>query len=256
MKTLVVQMGHVPRKTGATGTAGEQAMAKSVAAAIVSLTPVGWLTRAINADVRSSLYKGDVFVAIHGDGSSNHSVNGASVGYRNEAGKKLATAWKAAYKKRGWTGGFHADNYTPALHGYYGVHIAVNEGTTHAFIIEVGTMTNHTDRAFIDAHHRTIAQSVWDAVAPGWDKPKPVPKPVPTPTTPYPGHVIGIGHKHTAEVKWIQRRLTAHGIKTDDDGEYGKDTAAAVHTFRLRIFTGRPQGNDVGPSTWAALAKN
>ena len=170
MPTLVLQRGHVPRTTGATGTAGEQAMAKAVASLAKSMTPAGWKCRVIDADEPTSAYKGDYFFAIHGDGSSNKAVDGASVGYRTSNGKRLATAWKKAYKARGWRGDWHPDNYTAALARYYGTGKAADAGNPRACIIEVGTMTNPADRKWIDAHHREIAESIWDAVAPGWDK--------------------------------------------------------------------------------------
>ena len=167
MKTLIVQMGHWGRTSGSTGTAGEQAMAHAVALAIQHTAPTGWQARLIKADASDADYRGgNAFVAIHGDGSDNHLASGASVGYRDGAGQKLATAWKTAYKKSGWPYSFKRDNYTEDERLYYGTGHAINEGTTPAIIIEVGMMTNSRERAWIDKSHLKIARSVWLAVAP------------------------------------------------------------------------------------------
>src|SRR5688572_31746191 len=123
MPTLLLQMGHCYRKTGATGTAGEQDFATKVGAAAVRLLDGknGWRVRAVLADIPTAQYAGDGFVAVHCDGSTSPSARGASVGYQNNAGRTRALAWKRAYAARGWSGGFRADNYTAALGGYYGV---------------------------------------------------------------------------------------------------------------------------------------
>lgn len=152
MPVLIVQRGHCYRKTGATGTPGEQPYASAVANACVSLLHgrSGWTVRAILADEESVAYRGDAFVAIHCDGSTNTSARGASVGYRNRAGQLFGQAWKRAYAARGWTGGFRPDNYTAALQGYYGTGTAVAMGNTRAFIAECGFRTNAADRALLD----------------------------------------------------------------------------------------------------------
>jgi hypothetical protein len=77
------------------------------------------------------------------------------------------------------------------------------------------------------------------------------PKPTPRP---YPGHLVGRRHKHHDEVRWVQKRLNAHGHKVAVDGEYGPKTYAAVKAFRKATFGGVQYGN-VGPKTWAALGR-
>jgi hypothetical protein len=130
------------------------------------LKPADWDLRCIDADEPDPMYAGDVFVAVHGDGNSNPSLRGASVGYRTPEGAALAQRWKQAYIAAGWPGGFHPDNYTAALQGYYGLINAVRDaGTEAAFILEVGMMTNPNDRAWIDGNHETIAATIWQAVA-------------------------------------------------------------------------------------------
>jgi hypothetical protein len=72
----------------------------------------------------------------------------------------------------------------------------------------------------------------------------------------YPGHMVGLNHQHHDEVRWVQKRLNAHGIKVAVDGDYGKLTAAAVHVFRAKQGTGAWRlGSTVGRETWKRLAK-
>jgi hypothetical protein len=153
MPTLVIQLGHCYRKSGATGTSGEQQYATSVANACVNLLHGrgGWTVRRILADDSLSRYAGDAFVAIHCDGSTSSSARGASIGYRNAAGQRFGQAWKRAYAARGWSGGFRPDNYTSALGGYYGTGNALSVGNTRAFIAECGFLTNAQDRALLTA---------------------------------------------------------------------------------------------------------
>lgn len=150
-KSLIVQMGHCYRTTGATGTNGEQQFATQVGAAAVRLLDGknGWRVRAVLADIPVSQYGGDAFVAVHCDGSTSATAHGASVGYQNNEGRAVALAWKRAYAARGWSRGFRADNYTPSLGGYYGVRNARSAGNQRAFIVECGFLTNPADRALL-----------------------------------------------------------------------------------------------------------
>lgn len=139
MSLIVVQRGHVPRKTGATGAPGEQQFAIEAASkAAYHIQACGHSCRVIDADVPDSYYRGDAFFAIHYDSSRDPGVGGASVGYQNEQGAYLARRWKAHYEQNGWTGGFRPDNYTANLAGYYGVREALGVGNTRAIITEAG----------------------------------------------------------------------------------------------------------------------
>jgi hypothetical protein len=155
-QVLVLQMGHCFRTSGATGTPGEQAFAKAVAEACAGeLSKPGppgrelWRLRVIKADEPAEQYAGDAFVAFHCDGSQIPTARGASVGYRNAAGQSLAQAWKRAYERRGWTGGFRDDNYTENLKKYYGTRMAEEIGNPRAFIAECGFLTNSKDKALL-----------------------------------------------------------------------------------------------------------
>ena len=146
MASVYIQMGHCFRATGATGTGGEQELNKAVAARAARLLRNDGHTVSVRkAD--ESVFKTDVFVAIHGDGSENASAAGASVGYQDDNGRKIAAQWKRAYQRMGWPTGFRSDNYTEALGQYYGVSRARTAGTTYAFVIECGFLTNAVDGA-------------------------------------------------------------------------------------------------------------
>ncbi len=149
---LVVQMGHCFRRTGATGTTGEQAFTSAVGALCERLLSGrgGWTVKAILADASLSEYRGDAFIAVHCDGSLSTAAHGASVGYRTPEGQALGQAWKRAYAARGWEG-FRVDNYTTALSQYYGTGNATGQGNRRAFILEAGFLTNPEDRAVLHA---------------------------------------------------------------------------------------------------------
>jgi hypothetical protein len=167
MPTLVVQMGHCYRKTGATGTTGEQVFATAAANECVRLLSGrdGWTVRKILADAPSADYQGDAFVAIHCDGSTSTTAHGASVGYRTPEGQTLGQAWKRAYDARGWDG-FRVDNYTEALAKYYGTSTAVAQGNRRAIIVESGFLTNPEDRAVLHAADgpTRVALAIGDAL--------------------------------------------------------------------------------------------
>lgn len=175
MPILVVQMGHCYRKTGATGTTGEQAFTSAVGEACVRLLHGrdGWAVRKILADDSSANYRGDAFVAVHCDGSTSTAARGASVGYRTPEGQELGQAWKRAYEARGWEG-FRVDNYTAALAQYYGTGTAVAQGNRRAFILEAGFLTNQEDRAVLHAAGgpERVALAIGDALGIQIDEPQ------------------------------------------------------------------------------------
>jgi N-acetylmuramoyl-L-alanine amidase len=162
MALVVVQRGHVPRTSGATGAPGEQQFARDTAAKLAPLLKaMGHNVRVIDADVPLSYYRGDLFVAIHYDSGAS-SASGASVGYQSSEGGKFAAAWKRAYVEAGWTRGFRADNYTANLGGYYGVSNAIRQGNRMAIITESGFHSNAGDKALMTPERtaRSIAAAV------------------------------------------------------------------------------------------------
>jgi len=162
---VVIQMGHVPMTTGATGAAGEQDFARAVAGhAVARLQEDGRRVHVIGA--RDEIPASKVFVALHADGADAPSAFGASVGHRSADGSRIAQAWKAAYQRGGWSRGFRADNYTTGLARYYGTGEAEAAGTQFAFILEAGFLTNAEDRALIatPSGHARCAEAVRQAV--------------------------------------------------------------------------------------------
>jgi hypothetical protein len=180
MPVLVVQMGHNGRPPApwSVGTAGEQDFTRNAAAACARLLHGrgGWTVRTIIADPEypvwgqiggnPAYYRGDAFVALHCDGSSNPDRDGASFGYRTPEGNALAQAIRAAYRARGWPDNFEPDNYTDNLAGYYGTGLAVGQGNRRAVIFECGFLTNAADRARLlgpDGYDR-VALAIGDAL--------------------------------------------------------------------------------------------
>lgn len=146
MGTYVLQMGHVPRTRGSTGAPGEQGYNQAVCnEAKRLLLEQGHAVHVIPAD--PAFYpRGDVFVAVHYDGSDNPRARGASVGYRDAAGQRWALRWKEAYQRLGWFGGFRQDNYTAGLRGYYGTG---RSNCDASFILEGGFGSHPTEGPFL-----------------------------------------------------------------------------------------------------------
>jgi N-acetylmuramoyl-L-alanine amidase len=177
MVLVVLQRGHVPRTSGATGAPGEQDFAIAAAArAATHLRALGHQVRIIDADVANEHYRGDFFVALHYDSSTNPNARGASVGYQSAEGQVFATVWKRHYEAAGWPR-FRPDNYTPALAGYYGVRRAVAAGNRRAFIAEAGFHSNAQDAALLaePAGPDRVGRAIAAAVAELAPAPPPIP---------------------------------------------------------------------------------
>ena len=162
---VVIEMGHVALKTGATGTAGEQAFNVAAAGHIASRLRQDGRTVVV-IDCETFPPKSTVYVSLHCDGSNSPSARGASVGFRDEKGARAAHAFLKAYQANGWSGGVRADNYTDALRRYYGTGQAAEAGTPFAFITECGFLTNPDDRALLanETGHKRVAEAVRQAV--------------------------------------------------------------------------------------------
>lgn len=162
---VVLQAGHCFRRRGSTGTAGEQDYNIAVCReAERRFRILGVRCEIILAD--DPVPRSDVFVAVHGDGSTNPRAQGCSVGYRNRSSGIIANQWKRAYIEMGFEGGARADNYTNGLRYYYGTGRAHRAGTPIAWIIEGGFLTNPIDRAFMQTSqgHDAAAQAIVSAV--------------------------------------------------------------------------------------------
>lgn len=173
---VVIQLGHCYRRSGSTGTEGEQDFVTRAGAHTAELLDAhGHRPLIVLAD--DPIPTSQVFVALHCDGSWHKTARGASVGHQDPAGQRIAIEWKAAYQRHGWSGGFRRDNYTAALAGYYGVRRARAAGTAHAFIVECGFLTNAEDRALLTAPDRSgyarVAWAITDAVGAVYRHPTP-----------------------------------------------------------------------------------
>ncbi len=256
MTVVVVQRGHVPRTSGATGAPGEQAFAIAAADRTrVHARAVGFDVRIIDADPPNTSYIGDAFVALHYDSSTSPSARGASVGWQTHEGRDFASAWKRHYAANGWTGGYRADNYTAALGGYYGVRRAVAVGNRRAFIAEAGFHSNPADAALLAAPEgpdrvgRAVAAALVDIFGA-----KCPPGPAPAGVPPYPG-LVRLGDEGQAVRAW-QHELNArvygggpHALV--EDGVYGPATYHVVLDFQSKH--GQVTDGIAGPATWHAL---
>lgn len=161
MTKIVIQMGHVARTSGATGTHREQEFAKLLGARLkTELSKRGHLVYLIGADHPVPYPNCEVFIALHTDGNLNKSIRGASVGYPsddpNSPSGKLAQAWKFFHQLLGYPGGFHRDNYTSGLRYYYGFR---NSIAKYEFLAEHGTTTNPEDEAWLFANLEKCVQA-------------------------------------------------------------------------------------------------
>lgn len=259
MSLLVVQRGHVPRTTGATGAPGEQQFAIATADRVkIRVNAIGHTVRIINADVPDSSYKGDAFVALHYDSSSSPSAHGASVGYQSPEGKQFATLWKAHYVRNGWTRGFRGDNYTAALAGYYGVRRAVSVGNRRAFISEAGFHSNPEDAALLKAPAGPdrVAIAIAAAVVDIFGAKCPAPPTANIP--PYPGERQlgdndggGAAATDNYGVSGWQKQFNRRHVSLVVDGVFGPKTHSAVvnwqQSHRLVV------DGIAGPATWHSL---
>ena len=257
MALVVVQRGHVGRTSGATGAPGEQQFAREAAERVRHhVNGVGHVVRIIDADEPAERYRGDVFVAVHYDSSSNPAVRGASVGWQTPEGRALGQAWKRHYAANGWTGGFRADNYTANLAGYYGVRRAVSVGNRRAIIVEAGFHSNADDRRLLaspagpDRVGVAVAAAIVDELG-ATCPPRPQPPGLPA----YPG-VARMGDRGAAVRVW-QRELNARGgygagpHRLVVDGIFGPRTHHVVCDFQSKhrlVVDGI-----AGPATWHAL---
>jgi len=160
-----IQMGHVPRTRGATGTSGwghtEQEFTRALGNRMAShFQAHGYRVSLVGADEAMSSSR--VFVALHQDGSINSSARGASVGYpMASANQRLASIWKAHYARIGWPGGFRPDNYTRGLRNYYGYRRITADAK---FLIEHGFATNRSDQEWMWANLDKIGRCNFDAI--------------------------------------------------------------------------------------------
>lgn len=145
---VFIQAGHFNHhswdgNTGCTGPLGDEIDWTPIVVneATRVLREAGVTVIRSDASIKNSQQRFHVKVAvfIHFDGSDNTHGGGASVGYNDDSDRDAATAWKQLYSNY-YTFGWHADNYTKTLKGYYGFANTVTQDAE--FVIELGTLTN------------------------------------------------------------------------------------------------------------------
>ena len=246
---VVVQSGHVNRTTGATGTSGEQPFNLAVSKLLVrELRARNVNARRIDADVAIGEYRGDVFIAIHADGSLDESAHGASVGYRDSRGKTLARKIKRAYKVQakdtGYEIRFRSDNYTDALHFYYGTGNALAQNPDcRAVIIEGGFLTNRDERAFLKsvAGQKALATAIADGIT-GDAHP-------PVPAVNLDRLVLAfVNHADDPlnDTEQVQKALNReYGLHLRTDGKIDEATVAAYKAHQEELFGVGPDATGI-----------
>ncbi len=116
-ESITVQMGHVPRTRGATGTVDEQAFTSALGASLdVRLAAAGWRVEIVEADPPGRTYPDtDLFLALHCDGSTDPNVGSASYFYPPRAADlswEWGLRWAAAHQSiADYRFGFRDPNY-------------------------------------------------------------------------------------------------------------------------------------------------
>lgn len=169
---VIVHMGHVGRKSGFTGTTGEQAFNQTLGDLIkdkakrvlnLKLKLMGadnWYTPEPN--------KAKIFIALHADGSTNQTAKGFSVGYPPASDNAYSELFVENYSEL-VTFPQRPDNYTKNMSHYYAWrndHIVAD----YYMLIEHGFLTNVGEREWLtsntpevaDCHVKTILQFMVD----------------------------------------------------------------------------------------------
>lgn len=222
MARIVIQMGHVARTTGATGTHREQEFVRAVGPQLQThLRALGHTVFLIGAD--DPVPRSEVFVALHTDGNANRDIRGASVGYPDDAGGQLAAAWKRAHQRAGYPAGFHPDNYTKNLRYYYGFG---RSSARWRFLAEHGTTTNLYDEAWLFGHMGSSVIAHVEAIGEIVGHPRPQP-------TPQEAHValIQAGQKAVAVIP-----------APDQNGYLIVASDGAVYAFPATLYKGGANG--------------
>jgi hypothetical protein len=161
------QLGHVPRKTGITGTGGEQEYVQRLFTALEpKLKAAGHTPIKILADPEDGVYPAmDAFFAFHCDGNDNHSARGCSFGFRTDlpnatASKAFGDRWRFEHAAAGYPGGNRPTNNTDDLAHYYALRPATNKGAKRAICIEFGFLTNKDDNDWLIANVGAVADAL------------------------------------------------------------------------------------------------
>lgn len=154
---IIVQLGHVGRKKGATGTFREIEFTTKLGEAMeLLLKGSGLKFRIMQADnwQKPEPNKTKIFFAIHGDGSTNKNARGFSCGYLLGTNQRFKDEMAISYKQ---LTGFQQrpDNYTVGLKNYYGYkHILAD----FYLVLEHGFLTSEIERGWLFANIDKIAK--------------------------------------------------------------------------------------------------
>ena len=160
---LLLQLGHVGRTTGSTGTKGEQAFNKELGAEMDKLLKLTNLKyRIMGADnwSKPSPDKATIFLALHADGSTNVNARGFSFGFKPNSNEVFKETLAKSY---GQLCGFNRrkDNYTIGLTKYYGYkHVDCK----YVNIIEHGFLSNKIEHDWLVSHIKDIAKNHVDTI--------------------------------------------------------------------------------------------
>ncbi len=163
---VIVQMGHVGRKSGYTGTAGEQDFTKTLGGIIKDKADkiVNLKLKLMGADnwYKPEPNKAKIFIALHADGSNNQSAQGFSVGYPIGSNQEYADTLADNYDE---LTNFpqRPDNYTKNMSHYYAWrndHVIAD----YYVLIEHGFLTNAVEREWITTHIPEIATCHIDTI--------------------------------------------------------------------------------------------
>jgi len=165
-----LQLGHVGRTTGATGTGGccgvtEQEYVQRLFDTVApKLRAAGHTPIKIVADPPSYPAM-DVFVAFHCDGSLDARARGCTFGFRDDlsnatASKGFGNLWRAAHNAIGYPGGNRPTNSTTNLARYYALEPATRAGAGRAIVVEFGFLTNREDNDWLVDNLDRVAEAL------------------------------------------------------------------------------------------------
>jgi N-acetylmuramoyl-L-alanine amidase len=160
---LIVQLGHVGRKKGATGTKGEQEFNKKLGVEMDRLLKQTNLKyRIMGADdwLQPEPNEATIFLATHCDGNTNESARGFSMGFKPDTNMDFKEALAKIYQElSGFTR--RRDNNTSGMVKYYAwKHI----NCKYSNLIEFGFLTNKIEHDWLVSHIPEIAKTVVDTI--------------------------------------------------------------------------------------------
>jgi len=155
MPRIVIEMGHVGRTRGATGTPGEQAFTRQVGAWLREYLPEAEI---VPADFGSRHC--DLFLSLHADGSNNPEARGFSVGYPEGDNGEFAQFLAERYQK--FTGfQRRKDNYTLSMRNYNAWR---RVEAKYRCLLEAGFFTNRIERTWLTNNIKIIAEHLSETV--------------------------------------------------------------------------------------------